>query len=324
MKLLFTLLTILSLVRPDYLKPGDKVAIIAPAFAVTDSADLRRGIEVLKSWDLEPVMGKYVYCDPVKDAKGKSRSLFAGTLEQRLEDLKWAFEDDSIKAIICARGGYGTIQLLPLLPLSTYSDHPKWLVGFSDITSLCSAITMSGLMSIHGNMLTNIGREKGPNEYSFALRDLLFGTVPSYEVAHNEFDVIGHATGTLIGGNLITYQSTIGTRYDSTQLDDVILFIEEVEESMHAIDRAINALSIQGRLKNVRGIIVGNMYKCGEELMEYASVYELLSEYTAQLGIPVCYGFPAGHGGVNMPLIMGAEVSLDVTNEGSTITFNND
>ncbi|MCQ2162330.1 MAG: LD-carboxypeptidase [Bacteroidales bacterium] len=322
MRLLLAILAILPMIRPDYLRPGDKVAIISPSYAITDSVALRRGCDALRSWGLEPVMGKYVYLDPVNDSKGRSRNVYAGTLEQRLEDLKWAYEADSIKAIVCARGGYGGIQLLPMLPLSTYSEHPKWLVGFSDITNFIAASTMAGVMSIHGNMISSIGAEKVPNEYSIAMKDMLFGNVPGYGVEHNEHDVPGHATGVLVGGNMITYQALLGTRYDTTQLEDVILFFEEVEESMHAIDRILNAMMLQGRLGNVKGIIVGIMHKCGKELMTYEDVYDVLSQYTADFGIPVCYGFPSGHGKVNMPLMMGAEVTLDVTEEGSTIKYN--
>ena len=321
MKLLFAILSMITMIRPDYLKPGDKVAVISPSYALTDSVALRRGCNVLKEWGLVPVLGKYVYADPVKDARGHNRNIFAGTIDQRVEDLKWAYEADSIKAIICTRGGYGTVQLLPMLPLATYAEHPKWLVGFSDITTLLSASTMSGVMSIHGNMVSSWGGEKGVNEYSLAVRDMLFGKMPEYRVEHNQYDVPGRATGTLIGGNMVTFQTLFGTRYDFTQLDDTIIFLEEVEESMHAIDRFFQALFLQGRMKNIKGIIIGVMRKCGED-MNFEDVYELISQYTSQFDIPVCYGFPGGHGGVNMPLVIGAEVMLDVTENGSTIKFN--
>ena len=321
MKLLIILLSLISIVRPPYLKPGDKVAVLSPSYAITDSAALRRGCEVLRSWGLEPVMGKHVYLDPVKDSCGRLRNVYAGTLEERLEDIRWAYEADSIKAIICSRGGYGGIQLLPLLPLSTYSDNPKWLVGYSDITNFIAASTVAGVMSIHGNMVGAYGDRKGPDEYSEAVREMLFGRLPGYSVAHNEHDVPGHAEGTLIGGNMITLQALLGSAYDPTGLDDVILFFEEVEESMHAIDRIVNAMAVQGKLRNVRGIILGEMHKCGQELMLYKDVYEALSQITSSLGIPVCCGFPAGHGEHNMPLMMGARVSLDVTGEGSVLTY---
>lgn len=321
MRLLLILLSFISIIRPPYLNPGDKVAVISPSYAITDSAALRRGCDVLRSWGLEPVLGKHVYLDPVKDSCGRFRNVYAGTLEERLEDLKWAYEADSIKAVICSRGGYGGIQLLPMLPLSTYSEHPKWLVGYSDITNFIAASTMSGVMSIHGNMVGAYGDKKGPDEYSEAVHQMLFGMLPGYQVEHNEYDVPGKASGTLIGGNMITFQALLGSSYDTTELEDVILFFEEVEESMHAIDRIINAMAVQGKLRNVRGIILGEMHKCGEELMLYKDVYEALSCYTSTLGIPVCCGFPSGHGKHNMPLMMGARVCLDVTEDGSVLTY---
>jgi len=320
MKLLFTLLTIASIIRPEYLKPGDKVAVLAPSFAFTDSTALRKGCETLKQWGLVPIMGQYSYKEPFYDEKKKQRNVYTGTPEQRAMDLQWAYQADSIKAIFCTRGGYGAIQLLPLMPLSTYSDHPKWFIGFSDATTILSASAVSGVMSVHGCMLSSMGYETEPSGSTTALHDLLFGVAPRYRTGADEHNIEGHAEGVLIGGNIVTLQALIGTKYDFTELDGNILFIEETCESMHVIDRFFQVMMLQGRLDKVKGIIVGEMDRFKEELY-YKSPYDVIPECVRDLGIPVCFGFPAGHGKVNMPLVIGARVTMDVTREGADIIF---
>lgn len=319
-RFLVLIVTLLTIIRPPFLKPGDKVAIVSPSFAPMDTVSFNRGIGVIRSWGLEPVIFDHAVIDPIKDEKNRIRNYYAGSKEERVEDLLMAYADDSIKAIICSRGGYGAIQLIDLMPLSTYSDHPKWLVGYSDITTLHSASTLSGVMSIHGDMVTSFGAKKEVSEYSTAVKDLLFGSIPATYVEHSDYDVTGSAEGTLIGGNMVTFQALAGTKYDASQLDSCILFIEEVEESMHVLDRFFRILSLNGRIPNIKGIVVGSMTGIREE-MAYHDAYAAISQYTKELGIPVCFGFPAGHGKKNMPLIMGATVKLNVTPEGSTLTY---
>lgn len=310
-------------IRPEYLQKGDKVAIISPSFATTDSVGMERSCELLKEWGLEPVMGKYVLGSVVRDSKGNKLSTYAGTLEQRVEDLRWALEDDSIKAVLCSRGGYGAIQLLDSIPLGTYSEHPKWIAGFSDITTLLSASTVAGVMSIHGNNAVAFAEEDGGDIYSQTLRDILFGKIPSYHVEPNKNDVPGHAEGMLVGGNMVTMEAFFGTEYDFTQYDGIILLIEEVEESYQALDRFLNSLALHGRIPNIKGIIVGNMRHC-EKDMPYEDAYELIGQYARKWNIPTTFGIKCGHGPDNYPLIIGAPVTVDITENGSDITMNLD
>ncbi|MCQ2146649.1 MAG: LD-carboxypeptidase [Bacteroidales bacterium] len=284
---------------------------------------MERSCELLKEWGLEPVMGKYVLGSVVRDSKGNKLSTYAGTLEQRVEDLRWALEDDSIKAILCSRGGYGAIQLLDQIPLSTYLEHPKWIAGFSDITTLLSASTVAGVMSIHGNNAVAFAEEDGGDIYSQTLRDILFGKIPSYHVEPNKNDVPGHAEGMLVGGNMITMEALFGTEYDFTQYDGIILLIEEVEESYQALDRFLNSLALHGRIPNIKGIIVGNMRHC-EKDMPYEDAYELIGEYAKKWNIPTTFGLKCGHGPDNYPLVIGATVTVDITENGSEITMNLD
>jgi len=309
-----------TLTKPEFLKAGDKVAIISPSFAIYDTTTLNRACDAIRGFGLEPVLGNHVWIEQPTDKKGGRRDFYAGTLEERLDDIMWAYSNPEIKAIICSRGGYGAIQLLDRIPLSLYSMNPKWIVGYSDITNLLAASTMSGVMSIHGNMCSAFGDKKGFDEYSEAVLKLLMGKVPEYDVPASIYNIPGHAEGILVGGNAITYEVLIGTKYDFTQNEGIILFIEEVGETMHAIDRFLNTLKIQGRLQNVKGIIIGNITKTGND-MYYTDVFEMIDKFTSKLGIPVSFGLECGHGGKNWPLVIGAPVSLDVNSEGSRIRF---
>lgn len=310
-------------IAPDYLKPGDKVAIVSPAYDMPDSL-IALACERIREAGLEPVAGKHVSSQfPSEDGK----SHYAGTADERALDLVDAYQAPEIKAIICTRGGYGSIQTLRKMNLRTIRTNPKWLVGYSDITALHLASVKAGVMSIHGNMCNKLAQEiSGVDslglaaEGNRAMFDLLMGKLPEYEIAPSVWNIEGKAEGRFIGGNMITMLTLMGSEYDCFAKGDVILFIEEVEESMHAIDRLFNMLLLQDRLKNVKGIVFGDFTDCGDEF-SWDSLEEMLSQYTKGLGIPVCHGFPAGHGDLNLPLIEGARVSLAVTEDGASIRF---
>lgn len=310
-------------IAPSYLKKGDKVAIVSPAYNLPDSiVDL--ACARIREAGLEPVVGVHVSSQYPSEA---GRAHYAGPAYERAEELTDAYSNPEIKAIICARGGYGTIQTLQKMDLKTIKSNPKWLVGYSDITALHLASVKAGVMSIHGNMCNNLASETAGEdtlgttaEGNRAMLDLLMGKLPEYCIESDEFNVGGKAKGRLIGGNMITFMTMMGSSYDCFTKGDCILFIEEVEESMHAIDRLFNMLLMQNRLKNIVGIIFGDFTDCGDEFA-WKSVEEMLNQYTKNLGIPVCFGFPAGHGNLNLPLIEGAEISLTVSEDNTTIQF---
>lgn len=302
----------LSCVQPAFLQPGDKIALISPSY-YTPMENVDTAAMVLKEWGFEPVVGP--------NAGNVYLGHYAGTPHERLADLQWALEDPSIKAILCNRGGYGTIRLVNMLPESIVRDNPKWLIGFSDITTLLGVNTRCGVMSIHGTMCSLLAKSKGVNMSSTLLRDILTGTIPEYELPANPLNIPGRATGTLVGGNLCTFSPILGTDADATQGDDIILFIEEVEENMSHIDRLINTLLLNGVFDRCKGVILGEFTDC-EANLDFASVEEMICSYLDDYGIPVLCGFPAGHDAVNLPLLMGAPVTLDVTAAGSRLTFN--
>ena len=296
--------------KPAYLKAGDRVALISPSY-FTSTENVEKTAELLRSWGLEPVIGPNVG----KEHLGK----YAGTIEERLSDLRWALSDTSIKAIICNRGGYGTIQYLDQIPLSEWRAHPKWLVGFSDITTLHGLLTRAGVMSIHGAMSSFLAKG-GTDETSTLLRDLLMGTVPCYEVPAHPQNIEGRASGILVGGNICTFAPNIGSQADATLGRDLILFIEEVGESMHNIDRQFLILAMNGVLNRCKGVVLGEFTDCGSEFT-YENVEEMLREYLIKYDIPLLCGFPGGHDDVNFPLVMGAPVTMEVRSDGATLRF---
>ena len=302
---------VLTCVQPPALQPGDKIALISPAY-FTSKANVDTASAILRAWGFEPVLGPNV---------GKEYlGYYAGTDQERLADLKWALKDKSIKAILCNRGGYGTIHLTRMLPLQKFAAHPKWLIGFSDITTLHGMANRAGVMSIHGTMCSLMAKSHGLGMTNTLLRDLLSGTVPQYEVPAHPLSIPGHAQGTLVGGNLSTFSPVLGTEADATLAGGIILFIEEVEEDMSHIDRMINALLLNGVFDRCRGVILGEFTDC-EANLGYDSVEEMICSYLKDRDIPVLCGFPAGHGDVNLPLLMGAPVTLDVRDTGATLTF---
>ena len=303
----------LKCVAPAYLKPGDKVALISPSYYSSMETALAAA-NTLRGWGYEPVIGPNV--------GKKYLEHYAGTVEERLADLHWALKDPDIKAIICLRGGYSTLHLVEGLPLKELAESPKWLIGYSDITTLLSMEACAGVMSIHGVMGCNItGSGSIHGEQSrMLLRDLLKGQVPRYELPAHKENILGRATGTLVGGNLATFAPLLGTQADAIGKTDIILFVEEVEEAYHNIDRLFNMLKMSGVLAHCKGIILGNFTDCKNDV-GYESVEAMLREYIAPYNIPLLCGFPAGHEEVNLPLVMGAPVTMDVRADGATLSF---
>ncbi len=302
---------VLTCVQPPALQPGDKIALISPAY-FTSKANVDTASAILRAWGFEPVLGPNV---------GKEYlGYYAGTDQERLADLKWALKDKSIKAILCNRGGYGSIHLTRMLPLQKFAAHPKWLIGFSDITTLHGMANRAGVMSIHGTMCSLMAKSHGLGMTNTLLRDLLSGTVPQYEVPAHPLSIPGHAQGTLVGGNLSTFSPVLGTEADATLAGGIILYIEEVEEDMSHIDRMINTLVLNGVFDRCQGVILGEFTDC-EANLQIDSVEELICGYLRDRHIPVLCGFPAGHGDVNLPLILGAPVTLDVRPDGATLRF---
>lgn len=296
-------------VRPAYLKEGDKVALISPAYWVPQEA-IKEAADTIRGWGLQPVIGPHTNI--------LNMEAYAGTVEERTADLLWALQDDSIRAIICSRGGYGSMHLLSHLPQTCFLEHPKWLIGHGDITILLHASVCNRVIGIHGPMAFQMAGEHGLA--TGITRDILFGTLPQYEVRHSPYDHCGRAEGILVGGNLSSYSAITGTSFQLPPKHDVILFIEETEEPLHNIDRLFYRLRLQLDFERVRGIILGSFNSIRFDLQS-DSVEQMLTAHLAEYDIPVCCGFPVG-GNSCIPMMVGAPCVFEVSPEKSVLTFN--
>lgn len=301
-------------VMPTPLKTGDTIAVISPS-SIPDSATVAKGCATLRSWGYVPVVGAHAL---------SSYHGFAGTADERATDLLCALRNPSIKAIICSRGGDGAVQVLQRIPLKEFRNHPKWIMGFSDVTALHSAEVAAGVMSIHCSMCDGIAMRGERDSVNMILRKLLQGELPTYQAPAHPLNQQGEATGILVGGNFSVFCGLAGSEYDFLNRADegLILFIEDTDESMTKVDRMLHQLEIRGVLSKLNGIIVGHFSKYKSPENGFADMYEMLHEYLQHYQIPICYDFPVGHhSGKNYPMVEGCKVNLKVGQDGTLIQF---
>ena len=299
-------------VMPRPLKKGDRIAVISPSSSPTEKT-VKEGCEILRQWGYVPVVGPHA----MNEYHG-----FAGTADERAADLRWALTDSTISAIMCTRGGDGAVQLLTRISPSDFRRQPKWLIGFSDITALHSAMVQAGVMSIHGSMLHAISSQNGTDSVSVMLHNILEGTLPTYYLEHNALDQPGCAEGLLVGGNFSVLCGLAGSPYDCLlRREPLILFIEDTDEEMTKVDRMLHHLEVRGVLQRLKGIIVGHFTDYKRPKNDFEDMNEMLHSYLSELDIPVCYGFPVGHKRPNLPLIEGCRVRLEVSDAGTSLTF---
>jgi muramoyltetrapeptide carboxypeptidase len=258
------------------------------------------------------VNGQYLFGD---------ENQFSGSDEERTSDFQMALDDIDIKAIVCVRGGYGVVRIIDKLSFSVFEQHPKWIVGYSDITVLHSHIqTQFGIETIHAIMPINFA-DPGSAVAIESLRKALFGLTLEYNVPANPLNVSGSVSGFLCGGNLSIIYSLIGTPSD-IQTEDKILFIEDVDEYLYHLDRMMMNLKRSGKLEKIRGLIVGGFTKMNDNTIPFGkNAAQIIAEYVSDKGIPVCFDFPAGHIANNSALVLGREVHLNVDSNGVSQLF---
>lgn len=294
--------------RPIPLQKGDIIRIVAPAKAI-DAHSVAFAKKALESKG---------YVVEVSDHCLGQHHYFSGEEKDRLADLQEALDDPSVKAILCARGGYGCVQILDLLDWSNFLKHQKWIIGFSDITYLHQKLNNLNVASIHGTMPLNFQENS-----SEAIETLLMAlSNESYEIcASSKSNIEGSCKGSIIGGNLSILYSLIGTN-DQPNYTDKILFIEDVGEPLYAIDRMLYSFKKAGILQQVSGLVVGGMTSLGDSNPGFGSTYqEIILSHTKSLGIPVCFDFPVGHINDNRALIFGEMASLEVSNSTARLSY---
>lgn len=301
---------------PDPLRPGDAVAIVSPATVV--KAEYVRGA----AGALE-ARGFRVKIMP--HALGPASGSYASSVAGRVADMKSALVDDSVKAILCARGGYGCVHLLEHLPAELVAASPKWLAGFSDVSVLHALWQRAGLVSLHAPMARHLTLMPAGDACTLQLLELLTSASPvvNYDVPPHPLDVEGTATGRLAGGNLAVLSHLTGTPWDQLTPapgEDVILFIEDVGEAIYATERMLWQLRLTGALERMKGIVVGQFTEARPDL-NFPSTTAMIGARLREWGVscPVSACFPAGHVDYNLPLPLGARVTLSVSDRGTSL-----
>lgn len=302
-----------DLVKPPNLKKGDTIIILSPAGKLKNRTAVDAGIELANHWGLVVFFGNHML---------SQHNSFAGTDKERLGDLQKALDNPSIKAIWCARGGYGTIRIVDGLDFTKFLEKPKWIVGYSDITVLHNKVHELGFQTIHGQMPVTLELENPVQKHSIvSLFDALFGKKLNYKLPSSEFNRAGESRGQLVGGNLSLLYSMLQSDI-SLNMNGKILFIEDVGEALYHIDRMIIGLKRAGYFKQCKGLIVGDFRLKENKGNKFGkTLNEIVLEAIEGTDFPVVFNFQAGHIDDNRALIFGAYVDLKVTKKKSKINF---
>jgi muramoyltetrapeptide carboxypeptidase len=298
-------------IQPEYLRPGDEVAIISPSYSI-EKETVYDAVSFLEKWGLRVRIGKNVL---------KQNGPFAGDEQERLSDLQEMTDDTGVKAVFCSRGGYGVSQIISKVDFSALKKNPKWYVGFSDITVLHLWLSeVCGIMAVHGEMPLNFNNPEKSRDTFESLHQALFGDLQSYEWEGNFFNT-GNASGEMTGGNLSLLYSLTGTPAEPPTKGK-ILFIEEVGEHYYHIDRMMTSLKLAGKLKNLSALIVGGMNKIEESTVPWGkNVEETVSGIVGEYGYPLLFNFPAGHVADNRAFYIGRKVSIIAKGKKAILKF---
>ncbi|MDR0815467.1 MAG: LD-carboxypeptidase [Bacteroidales bacterium] len=298
------------MIIPPFLQNGDTVGIIAPAYYARPD-QWEPAVQMLQSWGLQVALGKSLY---------RQDRIFAGNDAQRLDDLVEMMHLPEVKAVWCARGGYGAARLLPALDRCVGDFPPKWLIGYSDITVLLTYWNQNlQQLAVHGAMPIDLSEGSPALPYWEDLRSTLFGKMPEYHLSAHPLNRQGQAVAPVTGGNLSVLCSLNGSPYQC-QTAGRILFIEEVNESLYHLDRMMNSLRLSGQLAALKGLLVGSMSNMKDTTPSFGrTACEIIREQVEEYDFPLAFDFPAGHGGVNNPIVMGATMNLNVTDDGVEI-----
>jgi muramoyltetrapeptide carboxypeptidase len=304
-----------QLIQPELLKSGDTISILAPSGVLNNfDKKIEKAINIFKSWGLNVVLGNHIY-----DKNGH----FAGTDKNREKDFQKALDNKNIKAIWCARGGYGAVRIIDKLNFDNYLKNPKWIIGFSDITVIHNKLNFLNSESIHAMMITGFEDIDQNNDSLSKLKNVLFGDSLSYSIASNKNNKTGKSEGIIVGGNLTLIQSTIGSKTE-LKMKDKILFIEEIGEYAYHIDRMLYSLKRAGYFENCKGLIVGQISDVKKNTTDFGrSINELILDVLDEYNFPILFDFPAGHEKTNFPIILGRKVILEVSKSDSKVIFYN-
>ncbi len=296
---------------PPYLRKGDTIGIVCPAgFMAKEKAETC--IRTLQEWGYKVKTGATL--------GGNSTTYFSGTDDERLADFQQMLDDNSVKAILCGRGGYGAGRIIERINFKKFRKKPKWIIGYSDITVLHSHIYSNYyISSLHSPMAAAFNDDGYKNEYVGSLKNALEGKKIKYTVAPHEFNRKGETAGELVGGNLSLLAHLTGTDSD-IKTKDRILFIEDVGEYSYNVDRMLYQLKRSGKLAKLAGLIVGGFTDMKDTDRPFGkNIYEIINDVIAGYDYPVCFDFPVSHANENYALKIGVPYTLRVTKNKTTL-----
>ncbi len=285
---------------PPFLKPGDTIAITCPAGAI-DPGEQEDALSYLHAMGFQTTVGNTV---------GNCYHRFSATDDERRKELQNFMDDDKIAAILCGRGGYGTMRIIEQLDCTFFTKNPKWLIGFSDITCLHSFIqNKTGVVTLHGHMLKGFQPKYSDMLSSSYLMQILQGTLPTYGW-QSRYEQEVEVRGRLVGGNLALLSDLVGTQAE-VDTEGAILFVEDVSEYYYNIDRMMMQLKLAGKLSGIRALLVGAFTDLQDNEVPFGeSIRDIMLRVTQDYGVPVVMDLPAGHQKENWPLMLGAEYEL--------------
>jgi muramoyltetrapeptide carboxypeptidase len=301
------------MIQPPFLCPGDTVALVSPA-SWFPRHELDEGLRILRDdWQLKVLEG-----DSLLAVDGP----FAGSDDLRRADVQRFFDDPAVRAVFATRGGYGCYRIADGLDLTGLRTHPKWLVGFSDVTVLLSLLYTNEVQSLHGLMPRQFG---SPNraESLESVRQWLFGEMPAqYDVPAHPLNRVGQTTGPLVGGNLTLLVNSLGTPTD-VDFTGTILFIEDINETLFSLDRMMTQLRRTGWLSTLAGLVVGQFtdMQINTSLSFGKDAFGIIADAVSGYDYPVLFNFPAGHVDYNLALPIGRTVTLSVSSSAGTMNF---
>jgi muramoyltetrapeptide carboxypeptidase len=296
---------------PPYLQKGDTIGIICPAgYMVTEK--VQTCINTLQEWGYNVKIGNTVGSD--------SPNYFSGTDEERLNDFQQMLDDDEVKAVLCARGGYGMGRIIDKIDFGKFKKQPKWIVGYSDITVLHSHLYSNYyISSLHSPMAGAFNDEGYKNEFVLSLKNALEGKKIKYSCPVHEFNRKGEAIGELVGGNLALLAHLVGTDSD-IKTRGRILFIEDIGEQLYNIDRMMHQLKRSGKLSRLAGLIIGGFTDIKDTERPFGkTVYEIIWEIIKEYDYPVCFDFPVSHTDKNYALKIGVGYKLKITKNKASL-----
>ena len=289
---------------PPYLKKGDTIGLVCPS-GTLPAKKAATCMRTLESWGYKVKIGKTL---------GTQHHYFSATDEARAADLQEMLDDQNVQAVLCGRGGYGMSRIIDLLDFKNFKKHPKWVIGFSDITLLhnhCTQVLKTA--SLHAPMAGAFNNGQSNNEWVLSLKHALQGKKANYKAAPHALNRTGTATGKLVGGNLTLVAHAVGS-VSGLQTKNAILFLEDIGEYKYNIDRMMIQLKRAGMLTNLAGLVVGGFTQTKDSDPAFgASVYEIIQSAVAEYSYPVCYDFPVSHDKENYAIKHGADYTLQVT-----------